>query len=148
MQSVAVTGLGVVAPHGDTAETLFAALLRAESAIRPVFPELPKPAAAATVDFDAMRWFTKLQLAGVDRVSQLAVAAADLARRDAGLDAGAVEPERIGVFAGCGMGGAAALEAAYRGNGRVPPLTIPAFMPNAPASHVAMRQRAQGPVLT
>ncbi|RZI65204.1 MAG: beta-ketoacyl-[acyl-carrier-protein] synthase family protein, partial [Variovorax sp.] len=52
------------------------------------------------------------------------------------------------VFAGCGMGGAAALEAGYRGNGRVPPLTIPAFMPNAPASHVAMRHRAQGPVLT
>lgn len=148
MHSVAVTGLGVVAPHGDTPEALFAALLRAESAIHPVFAELPKPAAAATVDFDASRWFTKLQLAGVDRVSQLAVAAADLAMRDAGLEVGAVDPERIGVFAGCGMGGAAALEAAYRGNGRVPPLTIPAFMPNAPASHVAMRQRAQGPVLT
>jgi 3-oxoacyl-[acyl-carrier-protein] synthase II len=46
------------------------------------------------------------------------------------------------------MGGAAALEAAYRGGGRVPPLTIPAFMPNAPASQVAMRQGVQGPVLT
>jgi 3-oxoacyl-[acyl-carrier-protein] synthase II len=46
------------------------------------------------------------------------------------------------------MGGAAALEAAYRGNGRVSPLTIPAFMPNAPAAHVAMRQGVQGPVLT
>ena len=145
---VAVTGLGVAAPHGDDLDTLFAALMRGDSAIRPVFPELPKPAAAATVDFDAARWFTKLQLAGVDRVSQLAVAAAELAMRDAGLDANAVAPERIGVFAGCGMGGAAALEAGYRGNGRVPPLTIPAFMPNAPASHVAMRHRAQGPVLT
>ncbi|MFS2168395.1 beta-ketoacyl synthase N-terminal-like domain-containing protein, partial [Variovorax sp. Varisp62] len=58
------------------------------------------------------------------------------------------DPERMGVFAGCGMGGAAALEAAYRGNGRVSPLTIPAFMPNAPAAHVAMRQGVQGPVLT
>ena len=145
---VAVTGLGVAAPHGDDTATLFAALMRGDSAIRTVFPELPKPAAAATVDFDAARWFTKLQLAGVDRVSQLAVAAAERAMHDAGLDANAVAPERIGVFAGCGMGGAAALEAAYRGNGRVPPLTIPAFMPNAPASHVAMRHRAQGPVLT
>ncbi|RYZ10912.1 MAG: beta-ketoacyl-[acyl-carrier-protein] synthase family protein, partial [Comamonadaceae bacterium] len=59
-----------------------------------------------------------------------------------------LDPTRLGVFAGCGMGGAAALEAAYRGGGRVPPLTIPAFMPNAPAAHVAMRQRVQGPVLT
>ncbi|RQO46616.1 beta-ketoacyl-[acyl-carrier-protein] synthase family protein [Variovorax sp. KBW07] len=145
---VAVTGLGVMAPHGDEPGALFQALLQGRSAIQPVFPELPKPAAAATVAFDETRWFTKLQLAGVDRVSQLAVAAADLAMRDAGIQAGDADPERIGVFAGCGMGGAAALEAAYRGNGRVSPLTIPAFMPNAPAAHVAMRQGVQGPVLT
>ena len=148
-EPVAITGLGVVAPGGDTPQDLFAALLRGESAIRPVFPEFTRPAAAASVDFEPARWFTKLQLAGVDRVSQLAVAAADLALRDAG-DAGELDPERIGVYAGCGMGGAAALEAAYRGGstGRVPPLTIPAFMPNAPAAHVAMRQRVLGPVLT
>jgi len=147
VNSVVVTGLGVVAPHGDDAQAMFAALMQADSAVRPVFPDLPKPAAAALVDFDESRWFTKLQLAGVDRVSQLAVAAADLAMRDAGA-ADDVDAERIGVFAGCGMGGAAALEAAYRGGGRVPPLTIPAFMPNAPASHVAMRHGVHGPVLT
>ncbi|KLN56323.1 beta-ketoacyl-[acyl-carrier-protein] synthase family protein [Variovorax paradoxus] len=145
---VCVTGLGVVAPHGDEPGALFQALLDGRSAIRPVFPELPKPAAAAMAAFDETRWFTKLQLAGVDRVSQLAVAAADLALRDAGLAANDADPERVGVYAGCGMGGAAALEAAYRGNGRVSPLTIPAFMPNAPAAHVAMRKGVQGPVLT
>ncbi|MET3495855.1 beta-ketoacyl-[acyl-carrier-protein] synthase family protein [Variovorax boronicumulans] len=151
---VAVTGLGVMAPHGDEPHALFDALLQGRSAIQPIFPELPKPAAAALVAFDETRWFTKLQLAGVDRVSQLAVAAADLAMRDAGLSLGAkdadagADPERVGVYAGCGMGGAAALEAAYRGNGRVSPLTIPAFMPNAPAAHVAMRNGVLGPVLT
>jgi 3-oxoacyl-[acyl-carrier-protein] synthase II len=147
---VAVTGLGAIAPHGDDPLGMFTALMRGESAIRPIFPELAKPAAAAVAPFEPARWFSKLQLAGVDRVSQIAVAAADLAMVDAGMTAGttgAVDPERIGVFAGCGMGGAAALEAAYVG-GRVPPLTIPAFMPNAPAAHIAMRQRVQGPVLT
>lgn len=147
MSPVAVTGLGVVAPHGNDHGRLFAALVRGDSALEPVFPELPKPAVAARAAFDESRWFTKLQLAGVDRVSQLAVAAADLAMRDAEA-LGDLDPERIGVFAGCGMGGAAALEAAYRGGARVPPLTIPAFMPSAPASHVAIRQRVQGPVLT
>ena len=146
--AVAVTGLGVVGPHGDAPHAMFAALMRGESALQAVFPELPKPAAAANVAFDAARWFTKLQLAGVDRVSQLAVAAAELAMLDAGA-AGSADPERIGVYAGCGMGGATALEAAYHGSGgRVPPLTIPAFMPNAPAAHIAMRQHVQGPVLT
>lgn len=146
---VAVTGIGVISPHGDDPDRMFDALMRGESAVRAVFPELAKPAVAATLAFDESRWFTKLQLPGVDRVSQLAVAAASLALRDAGpLDAA---PDRIGVYAGCGMGGAAALEAAYASaqrGGRVPPLTVPAFMPNAPAAHVAMRHGVQGPVLT
>lgn len=144
---VLVTGLGVVSPHGQDPQTMFSALMRAESAVHPVFEgELPKPAAAATARFDEGRWFTKLQLAGVDRVSQLAVAAADMALKDSGL---AIEnPERWGVYGGCGMGGAAAIEAAYRSGGRVPPLTIPAFMPNAPAGHVAMRLGVKGPVIT
>ncbi|MFM2067468.1 MAG: hypothetical protein RLZZ584_2377 [Pseudomonadota bacterium] len=147
MSQIAVTGVGVVAPHGNDAQAMFDALMRAESAVTEIFPELPKPAAAATAAFDCSPWFTKLQLAGVDRVSQMAVAAADLAVKDAGV-AGCADPERIGVYVGCGMGGAAALEAAYRSNGRVSPLTIPAFMANAPAGHVAMRQGARGPVLT
>lgn len=147
MTPIVLTGLGAVAPHGDTPEAVFAAIMRGESAVQSVFPDLPKPTPAATVAFDAARWFTKLQLAGVDRVSQLAVAAADLAVKDAGgLDA---DPERVGIYVGCGMGGAGSLEAAYRGpSGRVPPLTVPAFMPNAPASHIAMRQHVLGPVLT
>lgn len=146
VRDVAVTGLGAVSPHGDNIEGLFNALMRGESAIAPVFPDLPKPAAAALAPFDESRWFSKLQLVGVDRVSQLAVAAADLAMADAA--AVDVDPERLGVFVGCGMGGAAALEAAYVGGLRVPPLTIPAFMPNAPAAHVAMRHKAHGPVLS
>jgi len=146
---VAVTGIGLVSPHGDDPDRMFDALMRGESAVHAVFPELAGPVAAATLAFDESRWFTKLQLPGVDRVSRLAVAAAGLALRDAGaLDAA---PDRIGVYAGCGMGGAAALEAAYASaqrGGRVPPLTVPAFMPNAPAAHVAMRHGVHGPVLT
>jgi 3-oxoacyl-[acyl-carrier-protein] synthase II len=147
VNGVVVTGLGVVSPHGDDAQAMFSALMRCESAVQPIFPELPRPAAAAAAAFDETRWFNKLQLAGVDRVSQLAVAAADLALRDAG-GLSDVDRERVGVYAGCGMGGAAALDTAYRSAGRVPPLTIPAFMPNAPASHVAMRQGVKGPVIT
>lgn len=149
--SVVVTGLGLVSPHGDHPLAVFTELLQGRSAVHEVFAgQLAKPAAAATATFDESRWFNKLQLAGVDRVSQLAVAAADLALADAGRPR-PDDAERLGVFAGCGMGGGAAIETAYlsgANGGRVPPLTIPAFMPNAPAAHVAMRQGAQGPVLT
>jgi 3-oxoacyl-[acyl-carrier-protein] synthase II len=145
--TVAITGLGAIAPHGDEVGPLFDAIVRGESAIAPIFADLlPKPAVAATVAFDEARWFTKLQLPGVDRVSQIAVAAASRAIEDAG-GFSDVDMTHVGVYVGCGMGGAAALEAAYRGS-RVPPLTIPAFMPNAPAAHVAMRHKVLGPVLT
>jgi 3-oxoacyl-[acyl-carrier-protein] synthase II len=146
---VAVTGIGLISPHGEDAEAVFASLMRGESAIRED-NQNPRPAAVASVAFDAARWFTPLQLAGVDRVSQLAIAAADNAMQDAGVT-GIYEPRRIGVYVGCGMGGAGALETAYRSgiaSGRVPPLTVPAFMPNAPAAHVAMRLKVTGPVLT
>jgi len=147
VNEVVVSGLGVVSPHGDDAQAMFDAVMRGESAVQPVFPDLARPAAAATVAFDERRWFTKLQLPGVDRVSQLAVAAADLAVHDAG-GLTDVDHERVGVYVGCGMGGATALESAYRSGGRVPPLTIPAFMPNAPAGNVAMRLGVKGPVIT
>lgn len=147
LPKVVVTGLGLMSPHGDDPQAVFEAVMAGRSAVRPVFPELPKAAAAAVVDFDESRWFTKLQLAGLDRVSRLAVAAADLALKDAAVLDG-LDPDRTGVYAGCGMGGGGSLEQAYRGNGRVPPLTIPAFMPNAPASHIAMRWKLTGPVLT
>ncbi|MDP4302899.1 beta-ketoacyl-[acyl-carrier-protein] synthase family protein [Leptothrix discophora] len=145
---ILVTGLGVVAPHGHDAASVFEAVARGESAVRELPMDLARPVAAATVDIDLTRWFNKLQSAGVDRVSQLAVAAADLAVQDAG-GIGHAAPERIGIYVGCGMGGAAALDTAYRStSGRVSPLTIPAFMPNAPAAHVAMRLGVRGPVLT
>ncbi len=59
-----------------------------------------------------------------------------------------VDRERVGVYVGCGMGGASSLETAYRG-ARVPPLTIPGV-------HAERRRPAtsrcatacSGPVLT
>ncbi|MGA8048928.1 MAG: beta-ketoacyl-[acyl-carrier-protein] synthase family protein [Burkholderiales bacterium] len=145
---VAVTGIGLVSPHGDSHDAMFDALLSGRSAIARSTEGDAPPVAMARAPFDVTRWFTRLQLAGVDRVSQIAVAAAETARVDAGLEA---LEEGSGVYVGTGMGGAAAIDQAFnvhRASGRVPPLTVPAFMPNAPAAHVAMRAGAHGPVLT
>jgi 3-oxoacyl-[acyl-carrier-protein] synthase II len=146
--SVAVTGLGVVGPHGDDPGAMFDALMAGTSGLRR-WDAVPDPVVVGAVRFDPARWFTKLQLTGVDRVSQLAVAAAEMARADAAL--AEVDPIRVGVFVGCGMGGAISIETAFRSyaaGGRVPPLSIPAGMGNAPAAHVAMRGGYKGPVLS
>jgi 3-oxoacyl-[acyl-carrier-protein] synthase II len=145
---VAITGMGLVSPHGDDLTTVFDALMAGRSAIAPWNAAGAAPAVVASAPFDVTRWFTRLQLSGVDRVSQIAVAAAEMARLDAGLDA---LGEDAGVYVGTGMGGAAALEETFRRHyegGRVPPLSVPALMANAPAAHVAMRAKVHGPVLT
>jgi 3-oxoacyl-[acyl-carrier-protein] synthase II len=145
---VAITGIGLVSPHGDAPMDVFDALLAGRSAVALWNDGDAAAAAVARAPFDAARWFTRLQLAGVDRVSQIAVAAAHMARVDAGIG---VLDASTGVYVGTGMGGAAAVEESYRGHygsGRVPPLSVPAFMPNAPAAHVAMREKLHGPVYT
>lgn len=151
-----VTGIGMMVPHGDDPRQVFAALMRGESAVR-VWRGVDAPrVVAATVPFNGDRWFSRLQVVGVDRVSQLAVAAAEAARSDAGLGSAAmglaVDPERVGVYLGCSIGGAAAIDSAYRAiyaeGARVPPLAVPSGMTNAPAAHVAMRAGVHGPVIT
>jgi 3-oxoacyl-[acyl-carrier-protein] synthase II len=147
---VFVTGLGVVSPHGNDPGQMFDQLMRGRSAVHLHEEDGLPPAAVASVDFDPLEWFTRLQLAGVDRVSQLAVAAAESARSDAGW-ADQFDPLRIGVFVGSGMGGAGAIDHGYTvqaAGKRVPPLTVVASMTNAPAAHVAMRCGAHGPVYT
>ncbi|KAB2970784.1 beta-ketoacyl-[acyl-carrier-protein] synthase family protein [Zoogloea sp.] len=145
---VVITGVGLISPHGESPDSVFDALMAGRSAIAPWSGEHSAPAVVAEAPFDVSRWFTRLQLAGVDRVSQLAVAAASLAQADAGLE---LIDENSGVYVGTGMGGASAIENAFSSHsssGRTPPLTVPAFMPNAPAAHVAMRAGVHGPVLT
>ncbi|WP_374349857.1 beta-ketoacyl synthase [Chitinimonas sp.] len=149
--AVAITGIGLISPLGQNLDEVWSALMQGRSGLRLLGPEqgFDQPLAAGAVDFDCSPWFSKLQLSGVDRVSQFAVAAADLARSDAALEPAAFAEG--GVYLGCGMGGAAALESAYAGHfspkPRVSPLSVVASMANAPAGHIAMRFGVHGPVL-
>jgi 3-oxoacyl-[acyl-carrier-protein] synthase II len=145
---VAITGIGLVSPHGDSPAAVFDALLAGKSALTVWEHPNTAPAVVARARFEVSRWFTRLQEAGVDRVSQFAVAAAEMARDDAGI--AALDPS-TGIYVGTGMGGATALDESFRTHyaaGRVSPLTVPASMTNAPAAHIAIRHKVHGPVYT
>jgi 3-oxoacyl-[acyl-carrier-protein] synthase II len=147
---VVVTGLGVVSPLGRELAGVWSRAVQGKSGVTLQESDHHAVAAIARSSFDPEPWFSKLQLVGVDRVSQMAVASADLALNDAGGTSEVLGPDRsnAAVYWGCGMGGANALDTAYRAGARVPPLTIPAFMANAPAGHISMRLGITGPVLT
>ena len=78
----------------------------------------------------------------------MAVAAAQDAAAQAGLDAGSVDPERLGIFWGSGLAGAGSFDdttrALYGQQRRMRPTTVLTVMPNAAVAELALQFGAQG----
>jgi len=153
---VAVTGLGVLAPSGASVAELVENLAAGRSAVRRLaadpFAALRSPI-GAPVDSDCTANFQSQRLKMLDRVSQLALAAAAAAVADARLELPTEPAERCGVSVGTGMGGAATTDEGYhviyaeRSN-RVKPFTVLASMANAAASWIGIDYGITGPNLT
>ena len=149
MNDVLVTGRGVVSSLGEGADELFGALITGRSGIR--------DGLGACSGFEPERWMSAKEARRTDRFAQFALAAAVQAATEAGLapeGAGGapagIEPSRLGVILGTGVGGLSTLqsecEAFLSGGERaVSPNFVPMMMPNAAAGVVAMRLGAHGP---
>jgi 3-oxoacyl-[acyl-carrier-protein] synthase II len=86
----------------------------------------------------------------MDLFSQYGVTAAFEAMEMSGLVSGEnIEPDRLGVYAGSGIGGISTLESEFRkfterGAGRVSPLLVPMIIGNILAGNIAIACKAQG----
>ncbi|HET7608203.1 MAG TPA: beta-ketoacyl synthase N-terminal-like domain-containing protein, partial [Gammaproteobacteria bacterium] len=155
MRRVAVTGMGLVAPCGNSPEEFFANLVAGRSGIG-VLPKMSARLAtriAAAASFDASAHFPAPRLRMLDRVSQLALVAAAQALRDAAIELSDDERAAAGVFLGTGMGGAATTDDGYNtlyreSSDRIKPYTVLMAMNNAAASWIGIEQRLSGPNLT
>ncbi len=147
---VAVTGLGALTPLGPDVASLWEGLLGGRSGTRLLeeeeFAELPARL-AATVSVEGR--LDRVEARTLDRVQQLALIAA----REAWADAGQVDvdPERLAVVIGSGIGGALTLlgqNEVLRTNGarRVSPHLVPMLMPNGPAATVGLELGARAGV--
>jgi 3-oxoacyl-[acyl-carrier-protein] synthase II len=139
--SVVITGRGVVSSIGEGAETFLDAVMDRRSGVA--------DGIAPCADFDPEAAMGPKAARRADRFTQFAVAAADQAVAEAGLPDG-IEPERLGVVMGTGVGGLTTLERECinwinEGERGVSPLFVPMMMPNAAAGVVAMRLGALGP---
>jgi 3-oxoacyl-[acyl-carrier-protein] synthase II len=153
---VVVTGLGATTPLGGDVPSTWDGLLTGRSGVARLDAEwaqdLPvRIAAPAAVDpADVL---DRVEARTLDRSQQLALVAAREAWRDAGLDGGEVEPERLAVAVASGIGGVLTLLAQYdvlreRGARRVSPHTVPMLMPNGPAATVGLDLVARAGVHT
>jgi 3-oxoacyl-[acyl-carrier-protein] synthase II len=142
MENVVVTGRGVVSPVASGVEAFFDALLGMQGGIS-------DEGIAACADFDAESVMTPKEARRTDRFAQLAIGAADQAVAEAGLVDG-VDPARVGVIVGTGVGGLTTLQRECQtwleeGDRAVSPLFVPMMMPNAAAGQIAMRHGLHGP---
>ncbi|MFJ9808514.1 beta-ketoacyl-[acyl-carrier-protein] synthase family protein [Streptomyces sp. NPDC101158] len=160
---VAVTGIGVIAPGGDGAAAFWDLLSEGRTATRGITlfdPAGLRSRIAAECDFDPLAHGLDPELTeNTDRYVQFAVAAADEAVRDSGLDSEAEDPWRVAVSLGSAVGGTTRLEHDYvlvSGSGQrwdvdhraAGPKLHLAFSPSTLASVVAERFGARGPVQT
>lgn len=151
---VAMTGAGVVSPIGNTLADFDAALFAGRSALRAQALDLPgidlPPVPVASADFDATAEVAPSRVP-LDRATAMALAAARDAARSAGLAPGSFEPERLGIFWGSGMAGAATFEATCRtvfaDRRRMRPTSVVTTMPNAPVAEIALLFGARGAAL-
>jgi len=152
---VAITGIGVLSPLGNTPEEAFENAAAGRSAIRrleePWAQRLSSPLAAC-VKFEGEAHFEPPRLRMLDRVSQFAVVAARQAMRDARAEDARIDTDRVGVFLGTGMGAARTTDDGYRvfygGGERVNPFAVLRGMNNAAAAWVGAEFKISGPNLT
>jgi len=157
MRRVVITGLGVVSPLGIGVESNWEALTKGVSGIGPIThfdaSDLPTQIAGEVKDFNASDFIDKKDQRKMDLFIQYAVAAADLAMADSGLEINDANAERVGVQIGAGLGGLptiekyhkAMLEGSYK---KVSPFFIPMLIINLAPGFVSMRTGAKGPNLS
>ncbi len=165
---VVITGVGVVSPIGIGRDAFCKSLQHGNSGVGPIrafdAAALPVRIAAEIHDFDATEHVAnRKSLKVMCRDAQLGVVASVLARRDARLDVGAVDPERLGVVLGADRICAPLDESVetYRAcmvDGRLNfdrwgtggmaasfPLGFLRVLPNMVTSHVSIEMDARGP---
>lgn len=151
---VVVTGLGATTPLGGDVASTWDAMLNGQagvSALTPDWAEQLPVRIAAQLAVDPAALLDRVKLRRLDRSEAVAIIASHQAWADAGLADSGLDPERLGVSVGSGIGGALTLLAQddileASGARRVSPHTIPMLMPNGPAAWVGLELGARAGV--
>ena len=151
---VVVTGLGATTPLGGDVASTWDAMLAGRSGVRPLTPEWAEQLPvriAAPLAVEPSEVIERVKLRRLDRSEAIALIAANQAWADAGLAGAGLDPERLAVSVGSGIGGAMTLLnqddiLEQSGPRRVSPYTVPMLMPNGPAAYVGLELGAKAGV--
>jgi 3-oxoacyl-[acyl-carrier-protein] synthase II len=156
LRRVVITGIGLITPAGKSKDENWDNIRNGRSGIGPIThfdaQHHASRIAGEIKNYDPNQYFDRKDLRKYDPFIQYALIAADEAVKDSGLDLGAVNKERAGVYIGSGIGGIHTIEVnkeilMQKGPDRISPFFLPACIANLAAGQVSIRFGFKGPNL-
>src|SRR5205807_1503306 len=100
--------------------------------------------------FNPEKWIEKKEVKKSDTFIHYAIAAAQMAMDDSGIDSKKEDSDRFGVIIGSGIGGLPLIEEMHakmleRGPSRISPFFIPGLIVNLASGHISIRFNCRGP---
>lgn len=155
LKRVVVTGIGALTPIGNTVDEYWNGLLNGVSGADFITlfdaSKFRTRFACEVKNFDPVQFMDRKEARKIDRFSQFALVTSDQAMADAGLNKDNINPDKVGVVFGSGIGGINTFQSEVadfaRGDGspRFNPFFIPKMILDIAAGHISMRHNLRGP---
>lgn len=155
LKRVVVTGLGALTPIGNTRQEYWDGLKRGQSGAAPITrfdaSQFKTKFACEIKNFDIGNFIERKEARKMDPFTQYAMVVAEEAIIDSNLPLTELNPHRIGVIWGSGIGGLSTFQEEVKtftlGNGipRFNPFFIPKMIPDLSAGHISIKYGFRGP---
>ena len=151
---VVVTGMGALTPVGLSAGEFWNNLLAGKSGAAPITyfdtAQFDTRFACELKGFKATDYLDRKSAQRMDPFAQYALITAEMAVKDAGLPDNGIDPDRIGVVYGSGIGGMITYHTQFTnymqgGPRRVSPFFIPMLIPDIACGNISIKYGFKGP---
>jgi 3-oxoacyl-[acyl-carrier-protein] synthase II len=148
---VVITGVGVISAIGS-GEEFWKGIKEGKCGISPIesfdTTDFSVKLAAEVKDFDPTQYIDKKEAKRLDRYSQFALAAAEIAVKDSAIDPEKLDSDKFGVIVGSAVGGIHTIEAEHqklleKGPSKVSTFFIPMMLSNIASGLIAIKYKAK-----
>jgi 3-oxoacyl-[acyl-carrier-protein] synthase II len=158
LKRVVITGIGALTPIGNTLDEYWNNLVNGVSGAAPITrfdaSKFKTQFACEVKNFDPLNFIDRKEARKLDLYSQFAMVAADEAIAHSGLNLEKINPDRVGVILGVGIGGILTFQEEVanftKGDGtpRFNPFFIPKMIADIAPGHISIKYNFRGPNFT
>jgi 3-oxoacyl-[acyl-carrier-protein] synthase II len=155
LKRVVVTGLGALTPIGNTLSEYWDGLKNGKSGAAPITrfdaSKFKTKFACEVKNFEIGNFMDRKEARKMDPFAQYAMVAVDEAIKDSNLPLTELNPDRVGVIWGSGIGGLLTFQEEVKsyaksdGTPRFNPFFIPKMIPDLSAGHISIKYGFRGP---